>query len=104
AQVRGGMKQKRGLVCALVSEPDVLLLDEPTTGVDPVSRREFWDTLAHLSSEGLAIVVATPYLDEADTCTRVALMHLGEIRKAGPPAELRASLNSTRLEVHAENL
>ncbi len=103
-RLSGGMKQKLALAAALVAEPEVLLLDEPTTGVDPVSRREFWDTLAHLSSEGLAIVVATPYLDEAERCHRVALMHLGEIRKTGTPAELRASLNSKRLEVHAEDL
>ncbi|HEY3839363.1 MAG TPA: ATP-binding cassette domain-containing protein [Bryobacteraceae bacterium] len=103
-RLSGGMKQKLALACALVAEPEVLLLDEPTTGVDPVSRREFWDTLAHLSTEGLAIVVATPYLDEAERCHRVALMHLGEIRRAGTPAELRASLNSKRLEVHAEDL
>lgn len=103
-RLSGGMKQKLALACALVAEPEVLLLDEPTTGVDPVSRREFWDTLAHLSSEGLAIVVATPYLDEAERCHRVALMHLGKINKTGTPAELRASLNSKRLEVHAEDL
>src|SRR4029077_12326948 len=104
AQVRGGMKQKRGLVCALVSEPDILLLDEPTTGVDPVSRREFWDTLAHLAAEGLTIVLATPYLDEAERCNRVALMHQGEIRQTGTPAELRASLHATRMEIHTSNL
>jgi ABC-2 type transport system ATP-binding protein len=103
-RLSGGMKQKLALACALVAEPEVLLLDEPTTGVDPVSRREFWDTLAHLSNEGLAIVVATPYLDEAERCHRVALMHLGNIRATGTPAELRASLNSKRLEVHAEDL
>ena len=68
-----------------------LLLDEPTTGVDPVSRREFWDTLAHLAADGLTILVATPYLDEAERCHRVALMHLGEIRESGTPAELRSS-------------
>jgi ABC-2 type transport system ATP-binding protein len=103
-RLSGGMKQKLALAAALVAEPEVLLLDEPTTGVDPVSRREFWDTLAHLSAEGLAIVVATPYLDEAERCHRVALMHLGKIRATGTPAELRASLHSKRLEVHADDL
>ena len=82
-QLSGGMKQKLALACALVPQPRVLLLDEPTTGVDPVSRREFWDTLAHLAAEGLTIVVATPYLDEAERCHRVALMHQGEIRQTG---------------------
>ena len=91
-RLSGGMKQKLALVCALVPEPRVLLLDEPTTGVDPVSRREFWDTLAHLAAEGLTIVLATPYLDEAERCHRVAFMHQGEIRQTGTPAELRASL------------
>src|SRR6202046_3505102 len=71
-RLSGGMKQKLSLACALVAQPRVLLLDEPTTGVDPVSRREFWDTLAHLAAEGLTIVLATPYLDEAERCNRVA--------------------------------
>ena len=85
-QLSGGMKQKLSLACALVPEPRVLLLDEPTTGVDPVSRREFWDTLAHLAADGLTILVATPYLDEAERCHRVALMHQGELRQMGTPA------------------
>jgi ABC-2 type transport system ATP-binding protein len=104
ARLSGGMKQKLALACALVPEPRVLLLDEPTTGVDPVSRREFWDTLAHLAAEGLTIVLATPYLDEAERCNRVALMHQGEIRQTGTPAELRASLNARRMEIHTSNL
>jgi ABC-2 type transport system ATP-binding protein len=104
ARLSGGMKQKLALACALVPEPRVLLLDEPTTGVDPVSRREFWDTLAHLAADGLTIVLATPYLDEAERCNRVALMHQGEIRQMGTPAELRASLHATRMEIHTSNL
>ena len=98
------MKQKLALACALVPEPRVLLLDEPTTGVDPVSRREFWDTLAHLAAEGLTMVVATPYLDEAERCHRVALMHLGEIHQTGTPAELREQLGMKRLEVRTGDL
>jgi len=103
-QLSGGMKQKLSLVCALVAQPRVLLLDEPTTGVDPVSRREFWDVLAHLAADGLTIVVATPYLDEAERCNKVALMHLGQIHQSGTPVELRESLGMRRLEVHTANL
>jgi drug efflux transport system ATP-binding protein len=103
-RLSGGMKQKLALACALAAQPRVLLLDEPTTGVDPVSRREFWDTLAHLAAEGLTILVATPYLDEAERCRRVALMHLGEIRQLGAPAELRAGLRAKRIELRASNL
>ncbi|HEY7183008.1 MAG TPA: ATP-binding cassette domain-containing protein [Blastocatellia bacterium] len=103
-RLSGGMKQKLALACALVPQPRVLLLDEPTTGVDPVSRREFWDTLAHLSAGGLTILVATPYLDEAERCRRVALMRLGEIQQLGAPAELRAGLQAARIELRASNL
>jgi ABC-2 type transport system ATP-binding protein len=98
-QLSGGMKQKLALACALVPEPRVLLLDEPTTGVDPVSRREFWDALAHLSAGGLTILVATPYLDEAERCHTVALTHEGKIHLIGPPAELRKTQNAKRLEL-----
>jgi ABC-2 type transport system ATP-binding protein len=103
-KLSGGMKQKLALACALIPEPRVLLLDEPTTGVDPVSRREFWDTLAHLSADGLTILVATPYLDEAERCRRVALMHEGVIQQIGTPAALRASLDAKRLELRTEEL
>ena len=91
-RLSGGMKQKLALACALIAEPRVLLLDEPTTGVDPVSRREFWDALAQLSSRGITILLATPYLDEAERCHRVALMHEGRIHRTGTPAELRQAL------------
>ncbi len=104
AQLSGGMKQKLALVCALVSEPDILLLDEPTTGVDPVSRREFWDTLAHLAGQGLTVLIATPYLDEAERCNRIALVHLGKILQIGMPDEFRESLHAKRIELRAPDL
>jgi ABC-2 type transport system ATP-binding protein len=103
-RLSGGMKQKLSLVCALVPQPRVLLLDEPTTGVDPVSRREFWDVLAHLAADGLTILVATPYLDEAERCNRVALMYLGELQQIGTPAELRSRLHAKRLELRTAKL
>src|SRR4030095_1892235 len=103
-RLSGGMKQKLSLACALIIEPKVLLLDEPTTGVDPVSRREFWDALADLSHKGITIVVATPYLDEAERCTRVALMHEGRIHQTGTPRELRHSLGLKRLLVRTPEL
>ena len=100
----GGMKQKLALACALIAEPKILLLDEPTTGVDPVSRREFWDALAKLSREGMTMVVATPYLDEAERCHRVALMHDGQIHQVGTPAAIRTGLGLERLQVRSEKL
>ena len=103
-KLSGGMKQKLALTCALITEPKVLLLDEPTTGVDPVSRREFWDTLANLAADGMTIVVATPYLDEAERCNRVALMFDGEIQQIGTPMELKTKLGLQRLEVRASDL
>ncbi len=103
-RLSGGMKQKLALACALVPEPRVLLLDEPTTGVDPVSRREFWDALAHLAADGLTILLATPYLDEAERCHRVALMHQGEIHDLGTPQELREKLGARRMELRVSNL
>jgi ABC-2 type transport system ATP-binding protein len=103
-QLSGGMKQKLALCCALVSAPEILLLDEPTTGVDPVSRREFWDVLAEVASEGVTTVVATPYLDEAERCNRVGLMYAGQIADIGTPKELIAKLKLHRLEIAASNL
>jgi ABC-2 type transport system ATP-binding protein len=86
----GGMKQKLALSCALVHRPDILLLDEPTTGVDAVSRREFWDQLGVLKASGLTIVVSTPYMDEALRCDRVALIHGGKILEIDPPRSIGA--------------
>jgi ABC-2 type transport system ATP-binding protein len=103
-RLSGGMKQKLALACALIVEPRVLLLDEPTTGVDPVSRREFWDALIRLSAQGTTILLATPYLDEAERCHRVALMHEGRLHRTGTPAQLRGELGLTRLEVRADDL
>src|ERR1043165_7238186 len=103
-KLSGGMKQKLSLACALIIEPKILLLDEPTTGVDPVSRREFWDALADLSRQGITIVIATPYLDEAERCTRVGFMHEGLIHQTGTPRELRDHVGLQRLIVRARDL
>ncbi len=103
-QLSGGMKQKLALCCALIADPTVLLLDEPTTGVDPVSRREFWDLLAAVAAEGVTIVAATPYLDEAERCHRIALIYDGEIQQIGTLATLRESLGLQRLEVWTEEV
>ncbi len=103
-QLSGGMKQKLALCCALVSAPEILLLDEPTTGVDPVSRREFWDVLAEVAAEGVTTAVATPYLDEAERCNRVALINDGVIKQLGTPRDLIAALGMHRLEVHSTEL
>ena len=103
-KLSGGMRQKLSLICALVPQPRVLLLDEPTTGVDPVSRREFWDVLAHLAAEGLTILVATPYLDEAERCHRIAFMHQGQFLRIGTPRELCAELGTQRLELRTSDL
>jgi len=103
-RLSGGMKQKLALACALIGQPRILLLDEPTTGVDPVSRREFWDTLAQLSAQGMTILIATPYLDEAERCHRVALMFDGQIIESGTPRELRKALGLRRLEVRGVDL
>jgi ABC-2 type transport system ATP-binding protein len=92
AQLSGGMKQKLALMCTLLHKPRVLVLDEPTNGVDPVSRRDFWILLYSLAGEGMSILVSTAYLDEAERCHRVGLMHKGKMIRCAPPAELRAEL------------
>jgi ABC-2 type transport system ATP-binding protein len=103
-QLSGGMKQKLALCCALIPQPQILLLDEPTTGVDPVSRREFWDVLATLADEGMTIVVATPYLDEAERCNRIALMYEGQIQEIGTLPQLRTHLGLQRLEIRTPDI
>jgi ABC-type multidrug transport system ATPase subunit len=99
----GGMKQKLALCCALVHRPELLLLDEPTTGVDAVSRREFWDLLARLRAEGLTIVVSTPYMDEADRCDRVALVQQGRLLDVDSPAAIAARHDRPLLAVRADD-
>ncbi len=98
-KLSGGMKQKLGLVCALIHRPKVILLDEPTTGVDPVSRRDFWRILYELSAEGVAILASTAYLDEAERCHRVALMHQGKLLFSDTPANLKAKLRKAVLSI-----
>jgi ABC-2 type transport system ATP-binding protein len=98
-KLSGGMKQKLGLVCALIHRPKVILLDEPTTGVDPVSRRDFWRILYELVAEGVAILTSTAYLDEAERCHRVALLHQGKLLFCDTPVNLKASLGKGVLSV-----
>jgi ABC-2 type transport system ATP-binding protein len=102
-RLSGGMKQKLALACTLVHEPELILLDEPTTGVDPVSRREFWKLLSEFLSQGITIVMATPYLDEAERCSRVALLHEGRLIAVDRPASLRENLHGEVMEVIAAN-
>jgi ABC-2 type transport system ATP-binding protein len=99
-KLSGGMKQKLALCCALVRKPRLLLLDEPTVGVDPVTRRDFWDMLKLLKSQGTTTIVSTPYMDEASLCDEVALIHHGEILAKGSPAELGASLPGRLWKLH----
>lgn len=101
-RLSGGMRQKLALLCTLIHTPELIVLDEPTTGVDPVSRRDFWKILARLQREGLTLLLTTPYLDEAERCQRVALMDRGRILSVSTPDELRASAEGAVIEVLAE--
>jgi ABC-2 type transport system ATP-binding protein len=98
-KLSGGMKQKLGLVCALIHTPQVILLDEPTTGVDPVSRRDFWKILYQLALEGVTILTSTAYLDEAERCHRVALLRDGRLLFCDTPANLKANLKKSVVAV-----
>ena len=100
-RLSGGMKQKLALACTLVHEPQIILLDEPTTGVDPVSRREFWKLLSEFLAQGITIVMATPYLDEAERCSRVALLSNGKLLVLDTPQALREGLSGVMFEVIA---
>jgi ABC-2 type transport system ATP-binding protein len=100
-RLSGGMKQKLALACTLVHTPELLVLDEPTTGVDPVSRRDFWRLLARLQRQGLTILLTTPYLDEAERCQRVALLNHGRLLALDAPDRLRAARAGTLVEVVA---
>ncbi|UCD84264.1 MAG: ABC transporter ATP-binding protein [Deltaproteobacteria bacterium] len=95
-QLSGGMKQKLGLICTLIHTPELLLLDEPTTGVDPVSRREFWKIITTLLGEGVTVVVSTPYMDEADRCRRIGLIYQGKIIVADTPEAVKAMAPSEK--------
>ncbi len=97
----GGMKQKLGLACALIHTPKVLFLDEPTNGVDPVSRRDFWRILHQLIHEGVTIFVSTAYLDEAERCARLALIHRGQLLALGTPDEVKRLMRDTILELRS---
>jgi len=100
----GGMKQKLGLICALIHTPQVLFLDEPTTGVDPLSRRDFWVILYDLLKEGVTILFSTSYLDEAERCSRIALIYEGEILIADTPSSVKSQVKGTILELRTEKL
>jgi ABC-2 type transport system ATP-binding protein len=95
----GGMKQKLALACSLIHRPKIIFLDEPTTGVDPVSRRDFWKILSSLIREGITIFMSTPYLDEAERCNRVALMNKGEIMSIDTPKKIRESIHKEIIEI-----
>jgi ABC-2 type transport system ATP-binding protein len=98
-QLSGGMKQKLALACTLIHRPDIIFLDEPTTGVDPVSRRDFWQILSDLLKSGITILMTTPYLDEAERCDRVGLMSEGKIMIVDAPTNLKSRMDGTVVEL-----
>jgi ABC-2 type transport system ATP-binding protein len=104
AKLSGGMKQKLALMCTLLHKPRVLFLDEPTNGVDPLSRRDFWEILYRLAKEGMTILVSTAYLDEAERCDRVGLMNKGQLIRCDTPANLRGQLAPRCFRAEADNL
>ena len=103
-KLSGGMKQKLALSCALIHKPDVLFLDEPTTGVDPVSRKEFWEMLKRLKTQGITILVSTPYMDEATLCDRIALIQNGQFLKIDTPQQIIGQFNQTLWAVSSDRM
>lgn len=103
-KLSGGMKQKLALACSLIHKPKIIFLDEPTTGVDPVSRRDFWKILSDLQKDGITIFMTTPYLDEAERCNRVAMMHKGEIISIDTPAVIKQSIGMKALEIMCDDI
>jgi len=103
-KLSGGMKQKLALACSLIHKPKIIFLDEPTTGVDPVSRRDFWKILSDLQKDGITILMTTPYLDEAERCNRVALMNKGEIIAVDTPQNIKSSINKQVIEIITDNI
>lgn len=103
-KLSGGMKQKLALCCALIHKPEVLFLDEPTTGVDPVSRKEFWQMLKRLKNEGIAILVSTPYMDEAALCDRIAMIQKGEILSIASPQTINESFHGTLVAMKSHRM
>ncbi|MBD0278688.1 MAG: ABC transporter ATP-binding protein, partial [Flavisolibacter sp.] len=104
AKLSGGMKQKLALCCALIHKPAVLFLDEPTTGVDPVSRKEFWEVLKRLKEEGLTILVSTPYMDEASLCDRIALIQEGSILSIETPQQIIQNFPDELFAIRTESV
>jgi ABC-2 type transport system ATP-binding protein len=104
AHLSGGMQKKLALACTLIHQPEIIFLDEPTTGVDPVSRREFWDILTELHLQGITIFVSTPYMDEAERCSRVGLMYQGQIIICDVPEQIKGLVAGDLLEVRTSDL
>jgi ABC-2 type transport system ATP-binding protein len=103
-KLSGGMKQKLALCCALIHNPPVIFLDEPTTGVDPVSRKEFWEMLKRLKSQGITIIVSTPYMDEATMCDRIALIQEGQILSINTPGNMVSNYSDHLYAIKADNM
>ncbi|MBN1135404.1 MAG: ABC transporter ATP-binding protein [Anaerolineae bacterium] len=104
AHLSGGMQKKLALACTLIHQPEIIFLDEPTTGVDPVSRREFWDILTELHMQGITIFVSTPYMDEAERCSRVGLIYQGRIIVCDTPEQIKSLVTGELLEIRPSNL